>query len=112
MEIAIVILSITVLGAVILLVFVFNTNTMNTQAIQQMHKEIDTLQEKRIVDFKELLESNRVVTDKLTDAAKMYNDAGKNVADKIQEAIDVMNGNQAGILMKLDRMERSHGAKN
>lgn len=107
MEIAIIVLSIAVLGAVILLVFVFNSNTMNTQAIASLNKEIDLLQEKRISEIKDSLSANQLVTEKLTEAAQMYHNAGQGVVSKIEEAIKVMEGNQYGILTKLNEIKQS-----
>ena len=79
MEVAIIVLSIAVLGAVILLVFVFNTNTMNTQAIKDLNKEIDQLHERRVDELKTSLRANEEAAKKLTEAASMYTEAGQGV---------------------------------
>lgn len=106
MEIAVIVLSIAVLGAVVLLVFMHNSNVMSAQAIADLHKENDSLQEKRITEIRESLKANETVTKKLTEAAAMYNQTGRSVADKINEAIEVMNGNQYAIIRKLEEMNK------
>lgn len=99
-------LSIATLVLSILLIFLTVKNVMSAQAISELHKEVDDLQEKRIAEIKDSLKANEVVTHKLTEAANMYNERGKGVADKIQEAIEVMNGNQYAIMQKLEEISR------
>lgn len=104
MEIAIVVLSIAVLGAVILLVFMHNSNVMSAQAIEQLHKEVDQLQEKRIEEIKEHAKANELALQRMTEAAQLHSQSSQSVAMKIEEAIEVMNGNQYAIMMKLDKL--------
>jgi hypothetical protein len=106
MEVAIIVLSIAVLGAVVLLVFMHNQNVMNTQAIAELNKEIDDLQEKRIEEIKSHSKANETSLLKLTEAAKMHSDSSRNIAEKISEAIEIMEGNQFQIIRKLDEIKR------
>lgn len=106
MEISIVVLSIAVLGAVILLVFMHNSNVMSAQAIEKLHKEIDQLQEKRIEEIKEHAKANETSLGKLAEAANMHSESSQAITAKIQEAIEIMEGNQYAIMVELGKIVR------
>jgi len=80
MEIAIVVLSIAVLGAVMLLVFMYNSTVMSAQAIERLNKEVDQLQEKRIEEIKEHSNANELALQRMTEAAQLHSESSQSVA--------------------------------